>query len=362
MLTDAGRCNDRWAGNPGHGARDTRASDGPEGKHSRAQIVGFATGRDNRPMHLVVPYAAAASQAGAAALHGLRLPHLERLLSRLTPRATNVVEAPALNLPHEHVLAACRGWPQRDGHLPMAVWAAQGDGLEPAASEQGWGLMTPTHWHVGREQILLFDPAQLHLDEDESRDLLDALRSLFEPEGWSLRWGAPLRWYATHESLRELATASLDRVVGRAIDAWLPDRQAGRTLRRLQAEAQMLFHTHPVNAAREARGELAVNSFWLSGTGPTPSPTPADGEPVVDERLRASWLAEDWEAWVEAWQALDAQRLGECEARVARGEAFSLTLCGERAARRFDSVHRGAWQRLMQKWHRAAAQQVLEPL
>ncbi len=32
----------------------------------------------------------------------------------------------------------------------------------------------------------------------------------------------------------------------------------------------MLLYTHPINAAREARGELAVNSFWLSGTGPTP--------------------------------------------------------------------------------------------
>ena len=95
----------------------------------------------------------------------------------------------------------------------------------PPAADQGWGLLTPTHWQVGSEQILLLDPAQLHLDEDESRALLQALRALFEPEGWTLHWGAPLRWYVTHASLRELSTASLDRVVGRAIDPWLPDRQ-----------------------------------------------------------------------------------------------------------------------------------------
>jgi len=312
-------------------------------------------------MHLLVPFAASTSQDGAAALQGLRLPHLERLLSRLAAGPVIPSEAHALNLPHEQMLAACRGWAARDGHLPLAAWSAHADGLTVAA-DQGWGLLTPSHWHVGREQILLLDPAQLHLQQDESRALLDALRSLFEPEGWTLHWGAPLRWYAAHDSLRELATASLDRVVGRAIDAWLPERQAGRTLRRLQAEAQMLFHTHPVNEAREARGELPVNSFWLSGTGPTQSLASGEREPVVDERLRGPWLAEDWAAWVEAWQALDAQRLGECESRVARGEPFSLTLCGERSAQRFDSQRRGAWQRLLQGWRRPAAQQVLESL
>jgi hypothetical protein len=234
--------------------------------------------------------------------------------------------------------------------------------LPAAPAGQGWGLLTPTHWQVGSEQIVLLDPAQLHLDEDESRALLQALRGLFEPEGWTLHWGAPLRWYATHESLAELATASLDRVIGRAIDPWLPDRRTGRHLRRLQSETQMLLYTHPINAAREARGELPVNSFWLSGTGRTQPAADAAAEPLLDERLRGPWLAGDWAAWAEAWQALDAQRLSNLDARAARGEALSLTLCGERTARRFDSVRRGAWQRLTQGWRRVAPDAVLEPL
>jgi hypothetical protein len=313
-------------------------------------------------MHLVVPYAAAASEAGVSVLHGLRLPHLERLLARLAPTLKTATDADSLNLPHEHLLAECRGWPIRDGQLPLAAWSAQGDGLPIAAADQGWGLLTPSHWQVGSEQILLLDPAQLHLDEDESRALLQALRPLFEPEGWTLHWGAPLRWYVTHASLRELSTASLDRVVGRAIDPWLPDRRTGRTLRRLQSEAQMLLYTHPINAAREARGELAVNSFWLSGTGPTPSPAAGYREPSVDETLRGPWRAGDWAAWVEAWHALDAQRLADLDLRAARGEPLALTLCGERVAQRYDSVRRGAWQRLTQPWRRVDSLRVLQPL
>lgn len=315
-------------------------------------------------MHLVVPYAAAASEAGAAALHGLRLPQLERLLARLVPTAQTANGEDSLNPPHEHVLAACRGWTVDDGRLPLAAWSARADGLAPAVDGPGWGLLTPTHWQVGSEQIVLLDPAQLHLAEDESRALLKALSALFEPEGWALHWGAPLRWYATHESLRGLATASLDRAIGRPIDRWLPDRQAGRMLRRLQSETQMLLHTHPINAERESRGELPVNSFWLSGTGPTPSDggVSVDREPLVDARLRDPWLAEDWAGWVEAWHTLDAQRFVDLQARAARGEALSLTLCGERAAQRFETLPRSAWQRLTQRWRRVSAAHMLERL
>jgi hypothetical protein len=316
-------------------------------------------------MHLVVPHAAAhgdTREAGAQALPSLRLPQLERLLARLTPGATWQPGADSLNLPHEHVLAACRGWQGVDGTLPLAAWAAHADGLPPTSAEQGMGLLTPTHWEVGSEQILLLDPARLNLDEDESRALWDALRGLFESEGWTLRWGAPLRWYAVHASLAALPTASLDRVIGQAIDRWLPERRAAALLRRLQSEVQMLLHDHPINVAREARGELPVNSFWLSGTGRTQSVLPGPDEPDVDERLVAPWRAGDWAAWAEAWHVLDAQRMPEMQARAERGEAVSLTLCGERAAQRFDTVRRGAWQRLTQAWRSESADRVLEAL
>jgi hypothetical protein len=312
-------------------------------------------------MHLLVPFASGSAESCAVAVQGLRLPQLQRLLQRLAPGDKTAFEASSLHLPHEHVLAACRGWQAADGVLPLAAWAAHADGL-PVQAGQGWGLLTPSHWQVGSDQIVLLDPAQLRLGEEESRALFAALRSLFESEGWALHWAAPLRWYAEHASLATLATASLDRVIGQPIDRWLPERQAARTLRRLQSEAQMLLYTHPLNAAREQRGELAVNSFWLWGTGRTPALAPAAAEPQVDERLRGPWLAQDWAAWAEAWQGLEAARLADLNGRAARGEAVSLTLSGDRAAQRFDSVRQPAWQRLLQRWRGADAAQVLAAL
>jgi hypothetical protein len=320
------------------------------------------TRTDNRRMHLVVPYAAGLCEAGAHALHILRLPHLERLLARMQPAASTATDEHSLNLPHEHVLAASRGWPLIDGCLPLAAWGAFGDGLPLADADLAWGLLTPSFWEVGREQIVLRDPAELNLDAAESQALLQAVRALFETLGWTLHWAAPLRWYATHASLASLATATLDRVVGRAIDPWLPQRLAGRQVRSLQSEVQMLLHSHPINDAREARGALPVNSFWLSGTGVTPRAHDSAAEPTVDASLRTPLLHEDWALWVDTWHALDATVLRELEACARNGDAVSLTLCGERRAQRFERQPRSAWHRLTQAWRRVAAAPLLATL
>ena len=77
-------------------------------------------------------------------------------------------------------------------------------------ASQPWGLLTPVHLHVGTEQVSLTPPAALQLDEAVSRAVLDAVRDLFESEGFTLHWAAPLQWLATHPLFDGLATASLD--------------------------------------------------------------------------------------------------------------------------------------------------------
>lgn len=300
-------------------------------------------------MHLLLPFSAApaAAPAEAAARRALRLPNLQRGLSLLQPTVRHEGETSSLNLPHEHALAVLNGWPDVDGLLPFAAAQAAQAGLAAGGDAAAWGLLTPTHWQLGREQINLLDPAQLHLDESESRGLLQAVRELFESLGWALHWVEPLRWYASHEALAELPTASLDRVIGQPIDGWLPARKAGAAVRRLQSEVQMLLHEHPINEAREARGDLPVNAFWLSGTGRA---RPITADVTVDMRLREPWLARDWAAWAEAWRLLDAQALADLAQRAERGEAVALTLCGESAAQRFEAAPRSGWHKLTRLW------------
>jgi hypothetical protein len=310
-------------------------------------------------MHLLVPFASALAEAGVYALRDLELPHLARLLPRLSPAARLGSDEFSLNAPHEHALAQAWGWQAGDGCLPFAAVAAADDGIE--LLDRAWGLLTPMHWAVGRDRITMADPALLQLTQDESRTLFDAVRELFESEGFLLAWGAPQRWYAAHESLADLPCASLDRVVGRNVDRWLPEGRAARLLRRLQNEAQMLLYTHPLNDAREARGQLAVNALWLSGCGRHQH---ADrGAVRVDDRLRTPLLAGDWAAWAEAWRALDAGPLAQLLDAVAGGDRNAvLTLGGERFAQRFEPNAAPFWQRWSQRWRAATPAHVLEAL
>lgn len=304
--------------------------------------------------HLLIPHASAASEAGTAALKVVKLPNLAALLARLQPQedasAPHEADEYSLSAPHERALAALHGWSGEDGRLPWAAAAAADDGLRAEHDTSGapWGRLTPVHWHVGSDSVTLVDPAALELTEAESRALFEAVKPSFDAEGWTLLWGAPLRWHVRHEALAGLACASLDRAIGRNLDLWMSDAPEARRLRRMQVEAQMIWHDHPVNDARDASRRLLVNSFWLDGCGAAQPRRPlAEAGVQVDERLRAPLLAGDWAAWVAAWQTLDAGPVAALRARAEAGEAVTLTLCGERHARRFGLKPRGWLSRLM---------------
>lgn len=314
-------------------------------------------------MHLLIPFASALSEEAVRVLPSLALPNLTRLLRRLAPTARDDADETTLSPPHERALAAAWGWHGADGALPFAARAAATDGI--AVQSRAWGLVTPAHWHVGRNHISMADPDALGLAEAESRALFEALRELFESEGFEWRWAAPSRWYAAHPNLAHLPCASLDRVIGRNVDFWLDagvraDRHAA-LIRRLQSEVQLLLYPHPINEAREARGELAVNSFWLSGCG---EPQPA--EPVsieVDDTLRRALLAGDAAGWGTAWSALDAGAIARLlEAANGADRSVCLTLCGERGWQRYERAPRSLWQRLRTATQTPRVHDLLETL
>jgi len=240
----------------------------------------------------------------------------------------------SLSAPHERAWAHALGWGELpDGLVPTAAWAARQHGLPALPPQSGWALLTPAHWRLGTEQVSLTDPASLNLDEPQSRAFFDAVRDLFESEGFKLLWIEPTTWLCSHEQLAELPMASLDRVIGRNVDHWLGADVRGRLVRRLQNEVQMLLHEHPLNRAREARGEWPLNSVWLSGCGRLPATADALAAEVhIHTGLRSAALADDAQAWASAFEAFDAGELADWDAHVRRLGHGSLTLCGERGS------------------------------
>lgn len=309
-------------------------------------------------MHLLIPFASVLTD-DRGTFAAPALPRLASLLARLQPGERDDGDEWSLSPPHERALARALGLAGADGQLPWAAHEAALAGLE--TGDLAWARITPVHWNVGADRVSLADPASLALDEAESRELWAALAPLFEADGLVLLWGAPARWYAAHESFAGMSCASLDRAIGRNLDRWLPEGAATRLIRRLQMEAQMLWHAHPVNARREARGALPVNSFWVDGCGVRQAARPAPSLRVADA-LRAPALAGDADGWRRAWAALDEGPVREALAQADRGGDVALTLCGERRAQPFAGAARSAWSRLLSRWRRVEVGPVLEAL
>ena len=314
--------------------------------------------------HLLIPYAASASPGCQQALQGLALPHLDRLLARLSPHALppghaspegpahlDVGEDTSFSPPHERALARALGLPTGDGRIPWAAWHRHQQGLP--ADGQGWAFFTPCQWQVSTDHITLRDPAALGLDETASRALLAIVAPWCEQDGITLHYDQPTRWLARSALFAELSTASLERVLERDVRVWMPDARQARTLHRLHSEIQMLLYTHAFNDERAARGEPAVNSLWVHGTGTLPAdvaarPAPTDSTalPGVVNGLRQAALQEDWRSWARAWEALDAGAVASLLHQAESGAPVRLTVCGERSAAQFHSARRSLGQRI----------------
>ena len=289
------------------------------------------------PRHLLIPFAGRGTPGCRAALATLKLPNLERLLSRLQLVEDDTQDESTLSPPHERALAAALGLSAPDGCIPWAAWQARELDLREAVPGKPWALLTLCYWQVGIDDAALGDPAQLDVAMEESAALLNVVRPFFTEDGIALHATAqPGRWLAQGAIFDGVPTASIDRAIGHPISEWSPLTEATRPLRRLQNEMQMLLYTHPINDARAERRVPAINSFWASGTGSLPADAaPASAAPQVDDRLRAAALRDDGQAWSQAWQALDAQVLPGLLAEVERGAPLRLTLCGDRSARSF---------------------------
>jgi hypothetical protein len=152
-----------------------------------------------------------------------------------------------------------------DGAHPAGALTFLGAGGEPG--EPCWTRADPVHMRVMRDRLILVPGHALGVRGDEAATLCEALNEHFAGR-FAVHPVEPLRWCASlAEDVGFEADCPLD-AAGRDVDLALP--AARGTPHRLLNEAQMLLHGHPVNEAREARGEPAINSLWLWGAGRKP--------------------------------------------------------------------------------------------
>ena len=304
-------------------------------------------------MHLIIPFASVSSavDSEAAAKHqqDLKLPNLRQLLATLTLVDNDVGTDESFSPPHERALAKAQGLPVVDGCIPWAAQKAVTLGLNPAQSLP-WCFVTLCHSAVGIGSMTMEDPDQLQVSEAESRQLFTDMLPYFAEDGLTLHYLEPTLWLCSGEPLRDVRTASFDRVIGKNLSEWQPAQGESAKLRRLQNEMQMLLYTHTVNDARSHTKMAPINSIWLHGTGElTALKSKVSTNISTPRSLADAALREDWAAWAQAWQALDASVCGDLLKRVQAGEPVTLTLCGERSALTYELRPKSAWEQLKLK-------------
>jgi len=300
--------------------------------------------------HLLIPFAAVSSEAAAKHLQGLKLPNLRQLLDILTLIDSDVGTEESFSPPHERALARAQGLPVGDGCIPWAAQRAAALGLDHAQTLP-WSFVTLCDSVVGIGSMTMEDPAQLQVSETESRHLLADMTPYFEEDGLALHYLEPAAWLCCGEPLRDVRTASLDRVIGKDLADWQPAHGESAKLRRLQNEMQMLLYTHTVNDARSHARIAAINSIFLHGTGELTAYKPKVSTNIevsitMPRSLADAALKEDWPAWAKAWEQLDATLCVDVLKRVQAGEPVTLSLCGERNALHYEVRPKNALERL----------------
>jgi hypothetical protein len=128
------------------------------------------------------------------------------------------------------------------GPFPAGALTMLGCGADPG--DALWARADPAHLRVMRDHVASAPDDAFAVQQTEAEMLCDALSRHFAGQ-LGFQACEARRW-----CVRQLSDAPLD-------DALLN-------------EVQMLLHAHPVNEAREARGELAINSLRLWGAGRAP--------------------------------------------------------------------------------------------
>lgn len=138
-------------------------------------------------------------------------------------------------------------------------------------SKDFWMRADPVHLRIEQNHIMLADNQVFEISKEEAAHIVQDLNhNIGDHYDFSFLPLRPNRWYIRLSKAPEIQTSTLGQVTCMNINNFLPTGSESITWHKIFNETQMLLFEHPVNQARESRGELSINSVWFWGGGNMP--------------------------------------------------------------------------------------------
>jgi hypothetical protein len=289
-----------------------------------------------KSVHLIIPDLFLPKDFATEVCADLLLPALAKLLAR---GASTQYEMPATL---EKMLSELFCQPSASD-APIASISAAYDGLQ----QDNWLRADPVNLRLQRDQMLL---SSVLPTAEEAAQLCASLNEYFAGQGMQFFAPHPQRWYVRLDVQPKILTTPLTELFGCNVRGDLLTGEDAAHWHKLFNEIQIMLYVHPVNDAREARGEPTINSVWLWGEGKLVEPLRKDYQAVSsdDELVKMFSNSADipFSAWDKQWHESEGKQL--------------LVWTGLRAA-----IQRGdlsAWRDAMQAFEIGYAQPLWQAL
>jgi hypothetical protein len=358
-----------------------------------------------RDLDFIIPSALVDPALAPELLRGVRMPHLARLLTyAATPGRFVLAPRAPLTTWQAWLFAWRTGVPVE--RINLAELRAMTCGMPPARDGGRW-VLEPAHFKIARDHLRLTDPLELVFTLAEARALIADIAPVLAESGWHLEPVEPAtlnHWLVTRNDGLALSGAAIERAVGDNVAAWQPhaiemgddpesddhevddgkengsEHNGGKgdlalAWRRCVNEIQMLWFGHPVNEAREAVGQLTINTLWLSGNGLPRTDSPHyvaidSGLPLLAalpiepdaacalesfDGLIAAAQADDWSPWRDGLERLDARFEAILREQAAgRIGTATFAFCGRDRVKSV-TLKRGDTRRFWRAWAKQPA-------
>ena len=262
-------------------------------------------------MHIVLPGALPNPEAARALL-----PHLQKTAPTFVDWLAGArARLQAVN-PEVAGCTAYEQWqleqagfvPEQNQNLNAGLGPLWTESRDIESNQPVW-LAELVHMAPTQSSTALLTAQDLNITQEQSLALFESAQALFDGTGFQLHQDSDIRWRVVPPDDISFRSTSPALVSTASVNDWWPQDAAVRPWRRLFNEVQMLWFDHPVNLAREAQGERAVNGLWLFGGGRMEqlSKVSTSVEARHYRALLAPFMAQDWGGWLAALAALEAE-------------------------------------------------------